>query len=152
MGLRTKFNVVMLITFVLGLFTAGYLGREILRENAKLEVLQDARILLDAALAIRNYTVSEIRPLLKQIETDEFLSQTVPAYAANANFKHLRQKHKEYSYKEATLNPTNPENKATDWETDIVNYFRNNPDIKEYSGIRDTALGKASSLFLSKPI
>ena len=142
----------MLVTFILGLVSAGYLGRNILQENAKKEVLQDARILMDSALAIRNYTVSEIRPLLNRIPTEEFLPQTVPAYSANANFKHLRQKHKEYSYKEATINPTNPENKATDWENDIILYFRDNPETKEYFGTRDTAIGKASSLFLSKPI
>jgi len=37
----------------------------------------------------------------------------------------IHSKYPDYSYKEATLNPTNPLNRATDWETDLVNEFKN---------------------------
>ena len=57
-----------------------------------------------------------------------FLPQSVPAYSANEYFKQLRKKFPDYSYREATLNPTNPVNRATDWEADIVRYFRQSPE------------------------
>jgi methyl-accepting chemotaxis protein len=47
------------------------------------------------------------------------------------------------------LNPTNPEHKAAAWEEDIIQYFRNYEDVKEYSGVRSTPTGQY--LFLSSP-
>ena len=56
----------------------------------------------------------------------------------------------DYAYKEATLNPTNPRDRATDWEADVVNTFRNDPSLKTFSGERSTPNGK--SLFLARPL
>ena len=48
------------------------------------------------------------------------------------------------------LNPTNPRNRAVDWETDVINEFRNRPATKEMIGERSTPSG--CSLYLSQPI
>jgi hypothetical protein len=54
-------------------------------------------------------------------------------------------------YKEAALNPTNPRDRAVDWEADIINTFRNHPGAaKELVGERDTPTGR--SLYLARPI
>jgi protein-histidine pros-kinase len=65
-------------------------------------------------------------------------------------FNGLRKKFPEYSYKEATLNPTNPRNRAVDWETDVVNQFRNNAESSEIIGERDTPAGRL--LYIARPI
>jgi protein-histidine pros-kinase len=74
----------------------------------------------------------------------------VPAYAATEQFNDLRKKYPDYSYKEATLNPTNPRDRATDWEADVVNQFRNGQAKTELVGERETPNGK--SLYLARPI
>ena len=139
----------MFLVFALGFAGASFLIEKILLENAKDEVALKARIMMEAARSVRSYTVEEIRPLLQQVKTKEFLSQTVPAYAATENMKRLRKTYPEYSYKEAALNPTNPEHKAASWEEDIIQYFRNYEDVKEYTGVRSTPTGQY--LFLSTP-
>ena len=139
----------MLVVFAIGFSAAAVLVKQTLVENAKEEVALKAAIMMEAVRSVRSYTVEEIRPLLRQIETDEFISQTVPAYAATENMKRLRNTYPDYTYKEAVLNPTNPEHKAADWEEDIIHYFRNYEDVKEYSGVRDTPTGQY--LFLSRP-
>ena len=150
MGLRAKFNLVMLVVFILGLTGAGVITHQVLQDNARKEILNTAGILMESAMAVRTYTVKEIRPLLSvQIKRD-FLPQTVPAYAATTNIKNLRIKYPEYTYKEATLNPTNPANRATEWENTIISYFRNNLDQQEIVGERDTATGPA--LYIARPI
>jgi HAMP domain-containing protein len=149
MSIMFKFNLVMFVVFAIGFGAAMVLVKNILVENAKEEVALKASIMMEAARSMRSYTVEEIRPLLKQIETEEFLSQTVPAYAATENMKRLRKKYPDYSYKEAVLNPTNPEHKASAWEEDIIQYFRNYSDVKEYSGVRSTPTGQY--LFLGRP-
>jgi len=74
----------------------------------------------------------------------------VPAYSATEIFNMLRETHPEYSYKEATLNPTNPRDRTVDWEADVVNAFRNDPKLPEIIGERDAPLGRA--LYLARPI
>ena len=117
----------MLLVFALGFMSVGYLTSRLLQVNAKTEVSENARIMMEAALAVRKYTSTEIKPLLETQIKYSFLPQIVPAYSANQYFAQLRKKFPDYSYKEATLNPTNPINRATDWETDIVNQFRQSP-------------------------
>ena len=149
MSIRLKFNLAMFLVFALGFVAAAFLIERILLENAKEEVALKARIMMEAARSMRSYTVEELRPLLQKVKTDEFLAQTVPAYAATENMKRLRQAYPDYSYKEAALNPTNPEHKAAAWEEDIIQYFRNYQDIKEYTGVRSTPTGQY--LFLGRP-
>ena len=150
MKLTLKFNLVLILVFTIGLGITGVLSWNILQENARKEVIERAGLMMEAALAVRSYTVSEIRPLLALQMTKEFLPQSVPAYAATQSFSKLREKHPEYTYKEATLNPSNPRNRAVDWENDIVQEFRNNPEHKEIIGVRDTPTGQ--SLYLARPM
>ena len=81
---------------------------------------------------------------------EEFPPQSVPSYAATQNFLSFHERHPEYSYKEATLNPTNPRDRAADWESDIIQRFRNDAHTQQVIGERDTPMGK--SLYLARPI
>ena len=150
MGLRLKFNLVLSITTAICLFLVSMFGNQILQDNARQEVLEKARIMMESALAVRHYTVNEVKPLLAVQQRRKFLPQTVPAYAAHAYVKKLQVNYPDYSYKEATLNPTNPANRATEWESDIVSFFRNSETQTEIIGERDTATGR--SLYLGHPI
>ena len=148
MGLRLKFNLVMLVIFLLGLGVTGYVSYDLLHKNARDEVLRNAGVMMEAALSMRSYTVGQVRPLLPY-DPDTFHPQSVPAYAASAIMNQLRKKYTDYAYKEAALNPTNPSNRAVEWETDIVNSFRNNAALTEVSGTRETPTGR--SLYLARP-
>jgi len=149
MGLRLKFNIVLTLVFAAGMAVSAWVSYELLQRNAKQEVLRNAGLMMEAALSIRGYTISQVRPNL-QDQQEVFLPQSVPAFAATETFKSLRKKYPDYSYKEATLNPTNPSNRAVEWETDIVNAFRNSASLTEYSGERITATGPM--LYLARPI
>jgi len=150
MKLIWKFNLVLLGIFALGFLVAGYVSYKALQANAREEVLQHARIMMEAALATRQYTASQVKPLLDTQMQYKFLPQTVPAYAATEQFNELRKKHPDYNYKEATLNPTNPRDRAADWEADVVNTFRSTSTTTEIVGERDTPTGR--TLYLSRPI
>ena len=150
MRLTTKFNLVLLVVFSLGLAAAGYVSYTVLHKHAREEVITNAGMMMEAAFAIRGYTVKEIRPLLALQMKRDFLPQSVPSYAATQNFNAVRETHPEYTYKEAALNPTNPRDRATDWETDIIQAFRNRPETREITGVRETPTGK--SLYYARPI
>src|SRR3954462_7475284 len=148
MGLRTKFNLVLLTVFVLGLGVTVYVSYELLHRNARDEVLRNAGVMMEASLSMRSYTVGQVRPNLA-VDPDKFLPQSVPAFGATEIMTLLRKKYPDYAYKEAALNPTNPRNRAVEWESDIVNAFRANPERGEISGMRETPTGR--SLYLARP-
>lgn len=150
MKLTAKFNLVLVGVLLVGLLLVALLSYRILQANAREEVIAQARIMLDAALSIRGYTVNQIRPLLAGELEHQFLPQTVPAYAATETLSSLRKDRKEYSYKEATLNPTNLRDRAVDWEADLVEDFRNNSEHEELIGEREAPTGRM--LYLARPI
>jgi protein-histidine pros-kinase len=152
MSLRLKFNLIFGLVSLLCILASGFLAHHLLQQNAREEILDSARIMLESARAVREYTVAEIRPLLGLQQKRQFLPQTVPAYSARLYFNKLQKEYPDYSYKEATLNPTNPVDRATGWEVDIVEWFRNRRDVEELElvGERDTPTGRF--MYLSRPI
>src|SRR6202020_515996 len=51
---------------------------------------------------------------------------------------------------EPALNPTNPADRPTDWQADIINAFRGDGTLTTFAGERDAPTGR--SLVLAKPI
>jgi HAMP domain-containing protein len=72
-----------------------------------------------------------------------FRPQSVPAYSATEVIKILHNSYPEYSYKEAFLNPTNLNDRAVEWEADLINQFRNGTASGEIFGERDTPGGRS---------
>lgn len=150
MKLLVKFNLLFLLVMALGLGTSAVISRNLLEDNAKDEVLNNARLLMEKALAVRAYTSNQITKLLQTQMKYEFLPQSVPSYSAVEVLGSLQAKYPEFAYKEATLNPTNPRDRAVDWEADIVSRFRTSADQKEIIGQRDTPLGRV--LYIARPL
>ena len=134
MSLLTKFNLALIAVFALALVPAGWISHDLLQRSARTQVIENARIMMETALAVRTYTIKQIQPLLAPQLATTFLPQSVPAYSATEIFSALRQTNPEYAYKEATLNPTNPRNRTVDWEADLVQAFRNDA-AKKVKGI-----------------
>jgi HAMP domain-containing protein len=150
MSLLFRINAALGAVFLIAALLAGYICWNMLEANAQREVLAEAGLMMDSAAAVRTYTANEILPLISARMKDEFPPQSVPSYAATQNFLKFHEHHPDYSYKEATLNPTNPRDRAADWEGDIIQRFRNDAETKEVIGVRDTPMGK--SLYLARPI
>ena len=150
MKLLLKFNLIFIIVMALGVAVSGWISRSMLQEQAQQEVLGGARLLMEQASAVRAYTSNQITKLLQEQMKVEFLPQSVPSYSATEVLATLHTKYPEYAYKEATLNPTNPRDRAVGWEVDIVNSFRADESLKEFVGQRDTPTGK--SLYIARPL
>src|SRR5579864_5054688 len=152
MKLLTKFNLILLVVFTTGGLIISLIISSFLVSNAQREVLQQAELMMASATSVRDYTSSDLRPLLEQNpqHQERFLAETVPAFGAITTFSKLHQKYPDYSYREATLNPTNPQNRATDWEADVIRYLGDHRDEKQLSGQRPTPLGP--SMYLAMPL
>ena len=104
---------------------------------------------METSLATRAYTSGQVGPLLQTQMKYTFLPQSIPSYSATEVLNGLRKKFPEYSYKEAALNPTNPRDRAVEWESDIINQFRASPERGEIMGERDTPTGR--TLYVARP-
>ena len=58
--------------------------------------------------------------------------------------------YREFSYKEATLNPTNLRDKADSFEQEIVGRFRKEINLKELRGFR--SLPKGDLFYIARPL
>lgn len=209
-----KFNLVFLPLLALVLVGVAWISHGLLESNAREQVVQIARLIMETASSSRTYTTKQVAPLLQhknfklqsaiaefqktidelpkdvdpsipkdvhyasakrayvlgqqrlldaqkslidsvrnkpeELLDTEFHPQSVPAFAATEISHYLNDKYPDYFYKEATLNPTNPRDRSTDWETDVVNGFRNNLKQVEFLTTRDTPTGKA--LVLARPL
>jgi len=150
MNLITKFNLILITTFGIGLSLSGLYSYKLTQDNALAQVTDQAELMMQEALAVRSYTVNEVRPLLAKDKDNVFHPQTVPAYSATQVANIVRKHRPDYSYKEAVLNPTNPRNKAESWEKDLINNFIKTPSLKKQVGSRGESEGK--SFYFAYPI
>ena len=152
MKLLAKFSLMFTVVFGIGLAITAMLAYRRLQEDARTEVRDQARLMMEAMRGVRDYTTNQLKPLLNRLQERDhtFLPQTVPAFAATQNFNFVRVRFPDYNYKEASLNPTNPSDRAVDWEADIITNFRNTPSMGQLTGERESATGR--SLFFAQPI
>jgi len=209
-----KFNLVFLPLLALVLAGVAHIARDVLESNAREQILQIARLIMETASSSRTYTTKQVAPLLQrknfklqeaiaefkktldelpkdadpsiprdvhyrsaklaylmgqqrvldgqkqlidsvrnkpeELLDTEFHPQSVPAFAATEISHYLNEKYPDYTYKEATLNPTNPRDRSTDWEADVINQFRKSAVQTEYLGHRSTPAGE--TLVLARPL
>ena len=150
MNLTTKINIILIATFSVGLAAGGLYSFYLTEDNARQQVTDQAELIMQEALAVRSYTVNEIRPLIKKLKDGLFHPQTVPAYGATQTSELVRKSRPNYIYKEAVFNPTNPRDKATAQEEAIINQFIANPDLKKLVGSQVKQGNK--SLYIAYPI
>jgi protein-histidine pros-kinase len=150
MGLKAKFNLVMLIAFLAGLGLAGGMFYTLVNRNALSQVLTEAEILDAQASALSQYTEDEIVPLLVSQFSRRFLPQSVPAWATQTNFRRLQQELPDYSFRAVVVNPTNPADTPSDWQANIIEALQRQPGLKQLITERDTPTGRILSL--SHPI
>ena len=154
MKLLAKFNLILGLVLGAGLAIAAAISHHFVQEGAREEVLRQARLMMEAMRSARDYTTKQIKPLLvnQQEHQRSFPAADRSGIRGHGGFPSTcGGSYPDYAYKEAALNPTNPRDRAVDWEADIINSFRNHPSgAKELVGERDTPTGR--SLYLARPI
>ena len=150
MSLRLKFNLILIAIFLLSLIGAAVYYNGYLEKNAIADVRQNSQVLMETALAIRSYTTDDIKPHLDPMNEKRFLPQTVPAFAATETLRRLRDRFPAYEYKEAVLNPTNPRDRASDWERTLIEKFRADPTQIEVTDIQGEGIQRA--VHVARPI
>lgn len=150
MGLRAKFNLVMLAALILGLGLSAALSYGLVQTNAREQVLAEADILDSQASAIAAYTATEIAPVLADQMARRFLPQSIPAWATHTNFERMQKTLPEYRFNAVVVNPTNPADSPADWQAAIIDQLRQAPGTQRLVTERETPAG--GILSVSHPI
>ena len=153
--LGTKFSLILLIVFTVGIIGGGIVLNQLLEKKAENEVTTQGLLLLETMNSVRTYTSQQVNPLLQdELATEElFVSQSVPAFSARQVFENFRasaSENESFEYKEATIDPTNRENLADGFELEVVEQFKADMDLTETTGFR-TRNGERQ-FYIARPI
>jgi hypothetical protein len=132
-------RLILISIFVIVLVVGAGGGYLLLRSYAVALATEGARLVLNTAIAIRAYTQDQVAPELAKAPASEFYESSVPAFATQSIYKRVQQLNPAYTYREPALNPTNPADRPTPVEIDLINRFRAEPNLKELTGIRNYA-------------
>jgi len=156
--LGIKLNLILFSVFLVLILINSLVLSNILQNNAQQQVKDKALVLIESMTSVREYTnqqVNEgtIKKLSPDLELDgQFIKTSVPGYSAREVFNNFqkRDQYSDFFYKEATLNPTSIRDQADKFETDIVERFRSQPDLKEQVGFRQVSAGKL--FYIARPL
>ena len=144
MSLLYKFVSIVLLILLSGLVATGFVAYHQLDHLAENQVKQQAKLMMRAALATRDYTNNHIKKLVKKFpQTNEFVPEIVPAFAATTTLKFIREDSdfKKYKYREPSQKPTNRNDDADDFEKTLLKHFRENPDEEPEKWMLHTRTG-----------
>ena len=152
--LGTQFTLLLTLIFVGGSILSGITLSSAMQRKAEDEVATKAELLTQTMNAVRSYTSDRVAPLLQEqlVTSPEFISETVPAYSAIEVFENFRKQpeYADFFYKEATLNPTNPRDKADAFEANLVERFRAQPELAKLTGYRN--IEGVKQFFTARPL
>lgn len=142
------------IVFLVGMLLSGIGLWATVRHEAEEDITERAELLMQTMNSVRDYTSNHIQPLLEKQEqtATQFIKETVPSFSARTVFDAFRDR-PEYSsflYKEATPNPTNPQNIADSFEADLFAQFHKQPNQSSLSGYR--TVGNKRLYYTSRPL
>ncbi|MEM9483778.1 MAG: DUF3365 domain-containing protein [Cyanobacteria bacterium P01_F01_bin.116] len=124
-NLGPKFSLLLALVWLLGGGATLFMLSQHLNAQAEQTMSERAEIVLTAMQAARDYTQHNIQPLVntyaKAQTTDDsqFVQEIIPNFAARSIFANFREQDpgfQDYLYKEAAVNPTNPTDRADDFE------------------------------------
>lgn len=139
-NLSVRFTLILSGVFLIGILFGGTVYWRTLQGKAQQEIASQGLLLIETMNAVRGYTSTHVKPLLADqlAASPTFISETVPAFSARTVFENFRGQvdFETYLYKEAALNPTNPLDKADEFESALLQKMIAESSTEE-SGYRD---------------
>ena len=137
LNLTNKFNLLLIVIFLGGVYLSGLALSRILYQQAEQKITDEGQILMQIMEEVKYYTsVHLLEYYQHQGNNREFRVSYVPAYAARKVFNNFKAKDKfqKYKYKEATINPTNLKDLPNRFENQLIDFFANDRSIEISSG------------------
>ena len=154
--LRQQLAITLTAILTLSILVAVLLLNLLFGWQARELIDQRAAFFMDAMMSVRAYTSKRVSPVVAPLNEGAglFRPEAVPSYSAQtvAGFLKDDAGYREYSYREAALNPTNLRDKADSFETGVIEAFRSDPSLKRQSGSKATRFNfRSLSPLLKRP-
>ncbi|HIJ90676.1 MAG: DUF3365 domain-containing protein [Desulfobulbaceae bacterium] len=152
MGIRSRFIIIMGIIFglaTMGIGTASYLFS---KRNAMQEAKSKGELIFNYILATRDFYTEKQRPLIMEVfEKDRFYPELMSGFVlTRGTFDIFKKNLTGYEFKQATIDPLYPPNKADEWETKLIAMFAAQPELKTHEGTMQR--NGETFFYLAKPI
>ena len=136
MGIRMRSIVVMGILGLLAIVVIGVTSYKLSVNNALGEAKVKSNIILNYAMATMKFMKTVQKPLVTElIEADRFYPELMSGFVtARGTFEIFNKSYPGYIFKQATIDPLNPYNKADQDERKMIDEFRRNPGMKSSEG------------------
>jgi methyl-accepting chemotaxis protein len=138
--ISSQFTLLLSIIFITGIIIGGFALSKALENKAQEEMSYRGQMAIQLVNAVKSYTTNDIAPLLAEIAHPErrFIPETVPSLSAKRVVNKFKQNwnNKDFIYKDATLNPTNLDDKANLFEAKLTERFTSDRTLKSLSGLR----------------
>jgi nitrogen-specific signal transduction histidine kinase/HAMP domain-containing protein len=139
--ISTKFTIA--VSLILLIFCIVF--STILYLLLKNRVIEDANektlVIMTQIAAVGDYIKNTLRPkmfeiLPQMINKDEFVIEAMSTtHVTQEVMKRFNNELKDYSYKRVSDNPLNPKNRADSFHSEMILFFKKNPDMKSWNGI-----------------
>ncbi len=128
----TKFLIPLGILAVVSSIFIFYQTYQSSRKQAYELISQQVALAMEFNLAIRNYVAKTIRPVMaKCVAKDTFIPETMStSFVSRKIFEEARKKFPGFIIRFSSENPRNPINQATPEEQHLIEFFRQNPQVK----------------------
>ncbi len=136
MGIRMRSILVMGILGFLAIGVLGFTSYRLSMNNALEEAKIKSDLVMNYAMASREFTRVAQSPLVRQlVEPDRFYPEIMSGFAtARGIYEQFEKTYPGYIFRQATLDPLHPSNKADAQEVQIIQNFIDNPDLKAIEG------------------
>ncbi len=136
MGIRMRSILVMGILGFLAIGVLGFTSYRLSMNNALAEAKIKSDIVMNYAMASREFTRATQSPLVRQlVEPDRFYPEIMSGFAtARGIYEEFEKTYPGYIFRQASLDPLHPSNKADAEEVQIIQKFIDNPDLKNDEG------------------
>jgi HAMP domain-containing protein len=151
LSLRTKFNLPICLVFLCTIVLTYFFAGSRLQKDAENQVFDKARLLLTTMEASRSFTSKVIKPVLYEALPNRFITEGMSSsFGARNIFERIHKTYPQYYFKHAAPFPRNPINQADAFEMDVIEKFKNDPDLKAWKGFR--IKGEEEKYSIMKPI
>jgi protein-histidine pros-kinase len=132
---KKRFSILIILIYIISLPIISIITYYILKQNAINNAYNTASLYLRTYESTRHYVAEELRPVLQKELPGRFVVQGMSrSYVARSISRRVLKELPGHRFKNASLNPRNPINRADEFETRIINEFRNKSEMTEWRG------------------
>ncbi len=153
MGIRAKFITIISVLSLLATLAIGYTSYMLSRQTALTEAKDQGEMLFNYVEASGSFFGKYQKPLIDELVTDKdtFIPELMSRFVVKRMVADLfSETQKGYRFKQATIDPLWPDNKADAEELKIIQYFTSNPSAVNQEGIIERDGEKF--FYISKPV